>query len=191
MEHAAIPAFHVQHHPVADLHQLRVSAQIDGAVAVHQAGEPRPVGQLEKRHQEFRVQGAFSAGDGNAPDEGNALPDLGEHLLRGHFRDLWRGVVGADGDAGIALAAFFAVPADLFVNDAQRSRRALLHARPAVHAQALGLRVMAVGAMDIALLEENGNPVPRPVHNTVWKDLVDRCGDHTERTFLSFSRLSL
>ena len=56
MEHAAVPAFHVQHHPVADLHQLRVSAQIDGAVAVHQAGEPRPVGQLEKRHQEFRYR---------------------------------------------------------------------------------------------------------------------------------------
>ena len=93
--------------------------------------------------------------------------------------------------AGAQAAGAHGNRADFAVGELVNPCGARLDARPAVHAQALGLRVMAVGAMDIALLEENGNPVSRPVHNTVWKDLVDRCGDHTERTFLSFSRLSL
>ena len=148
-------------------------------------------GQGEQLGEKVRVEGTLPAGDGEAADKGPAGGKGGEHLRSGHDGDLGGGEPGAQADAGIAPGAALRRPAHPAALQRQGPRRAGGHAGAAPGAQVLGLRVVAVGAGQVAALEKDGRAAAGAVHGGEGENPVDwRGGAHTIRTFRWARRLT-
>ena len=94
-------------------------------------------------------------------------------------------------DAGIAPGAALRRPAHPVALQGQGPRRAGGHAGAAPGAQVLGLRVVAVGAGQVAALEKDGRAAAGAVHGGEGENPVDwRGGAHTIRTFRWARRLT-
>jgi len=84
--------------------------------------------------------------------------------------------MGTDMDAGITLHTFDWIKADLFVlPKGQRPCGTVVHAGAAVLTKSSSFRIMAIFAVNIASLKENGCSISRPVHAAERDNLIYNC----------------
>ncbi|MNG04953.1 hypothetical protein D3C84_881210 [compost metagenome] len=118
----------------------------------------------EQRHDEGQLGGRLAAGDRDATQQRAVAAQLGQHLVHRHGAGLGIGILRADVEAAIAVGAKILLPAHPPLVQPQGTARAARHTVATVIAQPYGVGVVAARAAKVAALQEQHQPVARPIH---------------------------
>ncbi|MNV89798.1 hypothetical protein D3C71_1841230 [compost metagenome] len=118
---------------------------------------------------ERQLGGRLAAGDGDTGEQRAVAAQQGQHLGHRHLVGLGAGTAGTGIQAAVAVGAERRLPAHsalarAALSKGERTARADSKAVATVITQPYGVRVVATRAAKVAPLQEEHQPIARPVH---------------------------